>query len=263
MVPVAVSRSPAAATRGDALRPEDEQRSTGACAGPMGSWLSRTTPMSTAMASKTDASTPTAFSISQLRAIWATTATSTNATSRALASVPRRTARPRRIPRPVGRPAAARPPAMATVTATQTIGVHHGRPSGPTSVKENSPASTPSTAMMGTSAASSGPTEGVSSGDERRSSVMRAAAPTCGLTTLAAQPRPEARKTWRRSTLPPAPWMQPSHASPRATSATICSAIVSSGARSTVVRRRPTARPSARRGPGEQAAPAPIRGCRA
>jgi hypothetical protein len=40
--------------------------------GPTGSWLSATIAMSTAVASGTDASTPTACSMSQLRAIWRT-----------------------------------------------------------------------------------------------------------------------------------------------------------------------------------------------
>jgi hypothetical protein len=97
------------------------------------------------------------------------------------------------MPRPVGRPAAARPPAIATVTTTQMIGVHHGSPSGPTSVKEKMPASTPSTSRIGSSAATSALTHGVSFGAERRSRVMRAAVPTCELSRLAAQPRPDAR----------------------------------------------------------------------
>ena len=77
----------------------------------------------------------------------------------------------------VGRPAAARPAAIATVTATQTIGVHHGSPSGPTSVKGKMPARTPSTARIGTSAAISAVTHGDSVGAERRTITMRAADP--------------------------------------------------------------------------------------
>ncbi len=77
----------------------------------------------------------------------------------------------------MGRPAAARPAAIATVTATQTIGVHHGSPSGPTSVKEKIPARTPSTARIGTSAAMSAVTQGASVGAERRTMAMRAAVP--------------------------------------------------------------------------------------
>ena len=50
--------------------------------GPMGSWPSMTTAMRTAMASNTEASMPTACSMSQLRAICATTATRTKPTSR-------------------------------------------------------------------------------------------------------------------------------------------------------------------------------------
>jgi hypothetical protein len=65
-----------------------------------------------------------------------------------------------------------------------TIGSHHGRPSGPTSVNDARAASIPSTARIGNSAAISVGTCGLTSGEERRSAAILAATPSCPLTTL-------------------------------------------------------------------------------
>ncbi len=82
MVPVAVSMIPAAAAPTTPCGPRMSTAAPAPAVGPMGSWPSMTTAMRTAMASNTEASMPTACSMSQLRAICATTATRTKPTSR-------------------------------------------------------------------------------------------------------------------------------------------------------------------------------------
>ena len=62
-------------------------------------------------------------------------------------------------------------------------GSHHGRPSGPTRVNDVSAASVASMARIGNSAAISVGTCGLTSGDERRSAAIRAATPSCPLST--------------------------------------------------------------------------------
>jgi hypothetical protein len=81
-VPVTVISTPAAAA---AATPSLPRMSTAAAAptlGPTGSWASVTTAISTAIASKNEASTPTACNSIQLRKICANTATSTKPTTR-------------------------------------------------------------------------------------------------------------------------------------------------------------------------------------
>ena len=78
-----------------------------------------------------------------------------------------------------------RSPALAVeITAMPTSGSHQGSPSGPIRVNDVSAASAASTARIGTSAAISVGTCGATSGEERRSAAMRAATPSCPLTTL-------------------------------------------------------------------------------
>ena len=63
-------------------------------------------------------------------------------------------------------------------------GSHHGGPSGATRVNDASAASIASTARIGNSAAISVGTCGLTSGDEWRSAAIRAATPSCVLSTL-------------------------------------------------------------------------------
>ena len=140
--------------------------------------------ISKAIASNTETFTPIACSISQLRAIWAHTASSVNAITR---------------PRPLLRTTASRPTARfdgGRITAADTnttppiaptaiAGTHHGTPSGAISVKEKIAASATSTVMIGTSAASSAGTPGALCGATRRSEAIRAAIPTDPFTKLA------------------------------------------------------------------------------
>ena len=152
--------------------------------GPTGSWPSVTTAMSTAIASKNEASTPTACSSSQLRKICANTASRTKPTTRLPPRRLRSTARPFHSSRPL-RSARWRSPALAgPITGRPMSGSHHGRPSGTTSVNDASAASVASTARIGNSAAISVGTCGLTSGDERRSAAIRAATPSCPLSTL-------------------------------------------------------------------------------
>ena len=136
-----------------------------------------TTAISTAMASKNEASTPTARSSSQLRKICANTATSTKPNTLLPPSRERSTARPAHSLRPSRRARWRNPVLRAATTANATIGSHQGSPSGATSVKEVSAASIASIVRIGNSAAISVGTWGQTSGDERRSAAIRAATP--------------------------------------------------------------------------------------
>ena len=95
-------------------------------------------------------------------------------------------------------------------------------------MKEASAASAISTLRIGTSAAISAETHGVSSGALRRRTVIRAAVASCELTTLARLPSAEAPNRRRRVTVPPAAATDACHASLRETSATICRRAASS-----------------------------------
>ena len=129
-------------------------------AGPIGSWLRTTMAISTATASSTDAWTPIASSAIQLRAICAPTARSTSPTTRPRPSRLRSTASPLQKP-VVRRRASALSPARSSAAAeTASTADHHGSPSGPSSVKEVSAASVPSTARIGTSVVTSVPARG-------------------------------------------------------------------------------------------------------
>ena len=161
----------------DAVGTEDHDDRRSATVGPTGSWLSVTIAISTAVASSSDASTSTAPSMIQLRAIWAATATSINATTPFLPRMLRRTAKPLQKPSRQRAATLPSPATTGTATARKTSGSYHGSPSGPTSVNEASAASAPSTARMGTSAAISAGTRGRASGAARRSAPMRAAVP--------------------------------------------------------------------------------------
>ena len=99
-------------------------------------------------------------------------------------------------------------------------------------MKELSAASTASSVMIGISAAISAGILGVSSGAERRSTAIRAAAPRLVLTRLARLPSPPARNSRRREIVAPAAATQVRHASQRVTSATTCSAAASSSTHS-------------------------------
>ena len=185
-----------------------------------------TTAISTAVASKTEASTPTARRMIQLRRICATTATSTKPTTRLPPRKLRSTARPRHSSRPF-RSASCRRPALTSPTTASTIsGSHHGNPSGTTSVNDAAAASIASTARIGNSAATSVGTCGQSSPDERRSAAMRAATPRCPLSTPPSTCMLEARYSTRRLTVPPAASIVRCHASLRETSATTCRSAV-------------------------------------
>ncbi len=192
-MPVAVSSTPAAVAAATPCGPRISTAAAAPTLNPNGSWPSETTAMSTATASKTDASTPTAFSISQLRAICAKTAISTKATSRALPRCERSTDRPLASQRAF---AAAMPlnasPTEPTAT-THRIGVHQGSPSGPTSVNDVSAASEASTKRIGSSAAIRAGTWGVCSGAVRRNAVMRAAVPSWLFRSWPTQPMLDAR----------------------------------------------------------------------
>jgi hypothetical protein len=176
-VPVAVSSTPAAAASAGPFPPRMTTTAAAPTLGPIGSWLSVTIAIRTAIASSTDACTPTASSISQLRPIWANTATSTSAIT------PLRPCRLRSTARPLHTPSRQRPAtplspaASSAATAKSTSGIHHGRPSGPTSVNDVSAASVASTMRIGTSAAISAGTRGQSSGAARRSAPIRTAVP--------------------------------------------------------------------------------------
>ncbi len=82
---------------------------------------------------------------------------------------------------------------IAPTTASAASGSHQGSPSGPTSVNEVAAASAASTTRIGSSAATSAGTFGHSCGAERRRVAIRAAAPSCELSTLPTQPMLEAR----------------------------------------------------------------------
>ena len=180
------------------------------------------------MASKIEASTPTAWRRIQLRAIWAKTAIRTIPRINAWRSWLRSTASPRRMPR-LPRIASERNPVLtSSVAASATSGDHHGRPSGPTSVTEASAPSVASIAMIGSSAPSSGATRGLSAGADRRSAAMRAATPSWAFTRLPTKPMLDARYRRRRSAVPPAAVTQMCHASVRARSATTWSAVAAS-----------------------------------
>ena len=111
--------------------------------GRSGAGSSVTTAIRTAIASKSDASRPTACSSSQLRKICAKTATSTNATTRPPWSRLRSAASPLHSSRPVARARCRRPALAVTMTASRTSGSHHGSPSGPTSVNDVSARASP------------------------------------------------------------------------------------------------------------------------
>ena len=121
---------------------------------------------------------PSACSISQLRAICAKTAISTNPITRLRPSRLRITAIPRQNPAwclcETDRSSAP----IAIIMPTQSGGSHSGSPSGPTSVKDVSAASVASTVRMGISAAIRAGTRGLSAGAERRNAAMRAATPS-------------------------------------------------------------------------------------
>jgi hypothetical protein len=135
-VPVTVRSTPAAAAAATPSLPRISTAAAAPTLGPTGSWLSVTTAIRTAIASKNEASTPTARSSSQLRKIWAKTATSTKAITRLLWFRLRSAASPLHSSRPV-ESARCRSPALAVATtASATSGSHHGSPSGPTSVND-------------------------------------------------------------------------------------------------------------------------------
>ena len=76
-MPVAVSRTPAAATVGTPWGPRIATVAAAPTPGPSGSWLRVTMAIRTAIESNTEAWTPSAWSTIQLRAICANTAMST------------------------------------------------------------------------------------------------------------------------------------------------------------------------------------------
>jgi hypothetical protein len=71
------------------------------------------------------------------------------------------------------------------ITTTAIAGTHHSTPSVATSVNENTAASTISTVMIGTSAATSAGTRGARSPATFRSDAMRTAIPNDPFTMLA------------------------------------------------------------------------------
>ena len=89
-------------------------------------------------------------------------------------------------------------------------------PSGPTRVNEKIAVSAISTLMIGTSAAISAGTCGLSCGAVRRSAAIRAATPSEPLTRLARYPTPAARNSGRRPTVAPVARTHTCHASVRA-----------------------------------------------
>ncbi len=94
---------------------------------------------------------------------------------------PRITASPSQKPSWRPRATRVRPAITRAPTATKTSGSHHGSPSGPTSVNEQSATSAPSMTMIGSSAAISAETQGLSVGAERRSAAIRTPAPKLAL----------------------------------------------------------------------------------
>src|SRR4051812_250663 len=129
-VPVAVISTPAAADAATPSLPRIRTAAAAPTAGPTGSWPSVTTAISTAIASKNDASTPTACSSIQLRKIWQKTATRTQPTTRPPPLALRITASPRQSWRPVRNASRRSPAPPATAAAAATIGDHQGSPSG-------------------------------------------------------------------------------------------------------------------------------------
>jgi hypothetical protein len=221
---VAVSSTPAAATVATPCVPRISTVAAAPTLGPSGSWLIVTIAMSTAIESKIETATPADRSISQLRAICASTATTTRAIMRPRPLRSRSTARPAKSPRRLARASAHRPAPAATIVATHASGTHQGRPSGPTSVKDVSAARVASVATMGSSAPSSAGTRGLPCGLERRSVAIRAARPSWPLITTATDPTLDARYRHRRPTVAPVARTQTCQASVRANSARSCSA---------------------------------------
>jgi len=152
--------------------------------GPTGSCAMTAMAMSTAVASNSDASTPTAWSISQLRTICDTIAIDMTAIVVVRPCMWVRTARPVRQPSPWPRESFERSFHTRATTTSTASGTHHGRPSGPTSVKKASAPNAASMTRMGASAAMSAGTRGASSGCALRSTAMRAAVPTWALSWL-------------------------------------------------------------------------------
>jgi hypothetical protein len=87
----------------------------------------------------------------------------------------------------------ARPAITRAPTATKITGSHQGSPSGPISVNEQSATRAPSTTMIGSSAAISAFTQGLSAGAERRSAAILTPAPKLALKMLPRYPTLEAR----------------------------------------------------------------------
>jgi hypothetical protein len=128
-----------------------------------------------------------------LRAIWAKTAISTRPTSHVLPRCERSTDSPLRSQRAFAAAKLLNASPTEPTATRHTIGVHQGRPSGPTSVNDVSAASIASTNRIGSSAAISEGTRGVSSGAERRSAAMRAAVPSWLFSSWPTQPMLDAR----------------------------------------------------------------------
>ncbi|MEA2371786.1 MAG: hypothetical protein QOH12_2180 [Solirubrobacteraceae bacterium] len=129
-------------------------------------------------------------------------------------------ASPRHSSRPVLSARCRSPALRLATTAKPTRGPHHGKPSGPTSVKDVTAARIASTARIGNSAAISVGTCGATVGDERRNAAIRAATPSWPLSSPPRTCMLDARNSTRRSTVPPAASIDRCHASLRETRAT-------------------------------------------
>ena len=97
---------------------------------------------------------------------------------------PRITASPCQKPSRRSRATWVSPAITSAPTATKIRGSHQGSPSGPTRVNEQSATSAPSITMIGSSAAISAETHGLSAGAERRNAAIRTPAPKLALKML-------------------------------------------------------------------------------
>ena len=221
-MPVTVSSTPAAAA---AATPSPPRISTAAAAptlGPTGSWPRVTTAISTAIASKNEAWTPTACSSSQLRRICAKTATQHEARPARLPPCRlRSTASPRQSSRPlrsasVPQPGAERarsprrdqrqPPRQAE---RSDQGERRQRGQDRLDREDRELGGDQRRHLR------------ADRGDERRSAAMRAATPSWPFTRLPRTCMLEARYSTRRATVPPAAPIDRCQASLRESSATI------------------------------------------
>ena len=178
-------QQPAPATPATPCAPRMRTNAPAPTLGPIGSRPRTAVATRTAVASNTEASTPTARRRIQLRRIWAIIDSSTKTAMRARCPGSCRTLSPRHHPASPRRSASRRSPsARAAITAKHAMGSHHGRPSGPTKVKVTSAASAASTRTIGTSVMASTPSLGVRSGATRRKAATRMANPSSPLTML-------------------------------------------------------------------------------